>query len=111
MSDFKGDLKAYLGWFTFVLMLSGILTLITWGKPMKISDVKDVEAVKTELVSYHGDSSNVEVVSIGELGEYKDKHYQTVDYVLNDSVNKTCLMGVEKKFLHYECGDVIEFND
>ena len=111
MSDWEGDKQAILGWCKFVLILSFIFTLCFWGRPMKMSHNKDVEAIKTELISYYGDSSNIEVISIGELGEYKDQHYQTVDYVLNDSINKTCLMGVDKKFLRYECGNIIDFNN
>ncbi len=104
-----GEGKVFLGFGIFVIILSLIIMCFSWGVPMKLSDEKDVEAIKIELTRQFGEESEINIISISEVGDFNNQEYQTVDYILNDSIKNTCLMGVKNKFLHYECGSIIKF--
>ena len=92
-----------------VAVISLIITLISWAKPMTISDKDDVNDIETILSEK--ENANVDVISIGDLSSYKDIDYQFVKYTTTkDSVTteKSVMIEVEKKFLNYQCKGVLE---
>lgn len=92
-----------------VAIIALFMTLFSWAKPMTMSDKDDVNDIETILSAK--ENANVEVISIGDVGSYKDTDYQFVKYTTTkDSVTteKSVMIEVEKKFLNYQCKGIIE---
>ena len=103
------DKKAISIFVVVVAVISIIITLISWVKPMTISDKDDVNNIETILSAK--ENADVDVISIGDLGSYKGTDYQFVEYTITkDSVTtkKSVSIEVEKKFLNYQCKGVLE---
>lgn len=103
------DKKAIAIFVGVVAVISLIITLISWAKPMTISDKDDVNDIETILSAK--ENADVDVISIGDLGSYKGTDYQFVKYTTTkDSVTteKSVMIEVEKKFLNYQCKGVLE---
>ena len=103
------DKKAIAIFVGVVAVISLIITLISWAKPMTISDKDDVNDIETILSAK--ENADVDVISIGDLGSYKGTDYQFVRYTTTkDSVTteKSVMIEVEKKFLNYQCKGVLE---
>ena len=103
------DKKAIAIFVGVVAVISLIITLISWAKPMTISDKDDVNDIETILSAK--ENTDVDVISIGDLGSYKGTDYQFVKYTTTkDSVTteKSVMIEVEKKFLNYQCKGVLE---
>lgn len=102
------DKKAVAIFSSVVVVLVLVLTLAFWAQPMTMEDSNDVNSVATLLAE---NDSVVEIVSIGDVGVYKDTEYQLVTYtVVKDSVisNKTAMIEVKKDFLNYKCVGVLK---
>ena len=103
------DKKAIAIFVGVVAVISLVITLISWAKPMTISDKDDVNDIETILSTK--ENADVDVISIGDLGSYKGTDYQFVKYTTTkDSVTteKSVMIEVEKKFLNYQCKGVLE---
>lgn len=103
------DKKAIAIFVGVVAVIALIITLISWAKPMTISDKDDVNDIETILSAK--ENADVDVISIGDLGSYKGTDYQFVKYTTTkDSVTteKSVMIEVEKKFLNYQCKGVLE---
>ena len=103
------DKKAIAIFVGVVAVISLVITLISWAKPMTISDKYDVNDIETILSTK--ENADVDVISIGDLGSYKGTDYQFVKYTTTkDSVTteKSVMIEVEKKFLNYQCKGVLE---
>ena len=103
------DKKAIAIFVGVVAVISLIITLIGWAKPMTISDKDDVNDIETILSAK--ENADVDVISIGDLGSYKGTDYQFVKYTTTkDSVTteKSVMIEVEKKFLNYQCKGVLK---
>ena len=103
------DKKAIAIFVVVVAVISLVITLISWAKPMTISDKDDVNDIETILSTK--ENADVDVISIGDLGSYKGTDYQFVKYTTTkDSVTteKSVMIEVEKKFLNYQCKGVLE---
>ena len=95
--------------FSIVAILVLGFTLFGWAKPMTMSDKDDVNDIETILSTK--ENADVEVISIGDLGSYKDTDYQFVKYTTTkDSITteKSVMIEVEKKFLNYQCKGILE---
>ena len=103
------DKKAFAIFVGVVAVIALVITLISWAKPMTISDNDDVNDIETILSAK--ENADVDVISIGDLGSYKDTDYQFVKYTTTkDSVTteKGVMIEVEKKFLNYQCKGILE---
>ena len=103
------DKKAIGLFFGIVAVIALLITLVSWAKPMTISDKDDVNDIETILSAK--ENADVDVISIGDLGSYKGTDYQFVKYTTTkDSVTteKSVMIEVEKKFLNYQCKGVLE---
>lgn len=103
------DKKAFAIFVGVVAVIALVITLISWAKPMTISDNDDVNDIETILSAK--ENADVDVISIGDLGSYKGTDYQFVKYTTTkDSVTteKSVMIEVEKKFLNYQCKGILE---
>jgi hypothetical protein len=103
------DKKAISIFVVVVAVIALLITLFSWAKPMTMGDKDDVNDIETILSAK--ENADVDVISIGDLGSYKDTDYQFVKYTTTkDSVTteKGVMIEVEKKFLNYQCKGVLE---
>ena len=103
------DKKAISIFVGVVAAIALFITLFSWAKPMTMGDKDDVNDIETILSAK--ENANVEVISIGNVGTYKNTGYQFVKYTTTkDSVTteKSVMIEVEKKFLHYQCKGILE---
>ena len=113
MAKFLHKPETMMGYFYWLiginLVIFFIYFLFVWASPMSMSNSNDVEEIQTILSEK--ENSVVNVISIGELGNYKDTSYQLITYkVTKDSVTteKSVMMEVEKKFLNYQCKGILK---
>ena len=93
-----------------ILVIVGVLlfSLFTWAKPMSVNDNEDVKELKLLLQK---DSSKIEIISIGDIGTYKNTNYQLVEYTITKDdivTTKKVMVEVEKKFFNYKCKGILE---
>lgn len=113
MAKFLEKPETYMGIFYWLIGINITIFLIchlfTWAKPMDMNDKDDVNDIEAILLVK--ENANVDVISIGDLGSYKDTDYQFVKYTTTkDSVTteKSVMIEVEKKFLNYQCKGILE---
>ena len=74
------DKKAISIFVVVVAVIALLITLFSWAKPMTMGDKDDVNDIETILSAK--ENADVDVISIGDLGSYKDTDYQFVKYTV-----------------------------
>ena len=92
----------------FVIVGALLFSLFTWAKPMSVNDNENVKELKLLLQK---DSSKIEIISIGDIGTYKNTDYQLVEYTITKDeivTTKKVMVEVEKKCFNYKCKGILE---